>query len=211
MAFTAATSIVLTSCFFDFLNNHSTNTPRIAWRVSGRAVGTPASDGQMAFFNTGDHHIVALDAATGVERWRAATGSTEAPPLAPSCVIVADVVACGDEDIVAFHRDDGSTAWHYHATQGYGPGHFPLTTHDGVVFAGSSGTGPLGTGRVYAIDGRSGAPVWVAAPLAGDTNGVNIADLSVDNDIVVGAIVRGTARLRAGWSHSTRRQAQRAG
>jgi len=193
------TSIALAGChIFDFLDHGSTNTPRIVWRVSGRAIGAPATDGHLVFFNTGDHHVVALDAATGAERWRAATGSVEGPPPSPSCAIVAELVVCGDEDIVAFHRDDGSVAWRYHATQGYGPGHFAIAVHDGVVFAGSNSTGPLGTGRVYAIDGQSGVPVWIAAPLADDAKGVNILGLSVDNDIVVGSIVRNTHPFTGG-------------
>ena len=182
---------------FDLLGTGSERS-RAIWHIVGRAIGTPATDGAEVFFNDGSHEIVAVDAETGAQRWRAATDSTLPVPLAPSCVLVAELVACGDDDVFAFARDDGRPVWRYHATRGYGPGHFPLVSNNGIVYAGSAGIGALGTGTMYALDGASGVPLWVAAPLADDTNGVNITGLSVDGDIVVGAVVRGTKPLTGG-------------
>jgi eukaryotic-like serine/threonine-protein kinase len=172
---------------FDFLSTNDRS--KVVWVHPGRTIGTPAFDGTTVFFNTGDHHIEALDEETGKQLWIAPTMSTEGPPITPSCVIVSQLVVCGDEDIVAFQRATGDVVWRYHATLGYGPGHYGIQAHHGIVFAGSNGVGTLGTGTMYALDGSSGAPLWVAAPLAQDTGGVNIPSVAADSDIVAGAFV----------------------
>src|SRR5215208_5141501 len=70
----AAASLVSSCHLFDF---NGPSEPKILWRIPGREIGTPAFDGTTVFFNANDHHIVALEGNTGIERWRSATGSTE--------------------------------------------------------------------------------------------------------------------------------------
>lgn len=185
-AFGAAASAVLAGCHLFDLSSDGTPDVKVAWHVPGTGGGIPAFDGTTAYFVGGKDSVVAIDAATGQVRWRAATGSVGNASLSANCAVIADLVACGDSSIVAFHRTDGSIAWRFDVA-GEQPGKFAFQVHAGTIYAGS-----FGRGTIYAVDGATGIRRWTEPALASDPNGVNVPALAVDDDIVVGVFVRGT-------------------
>lgn len=184
-----------TSCDLFDLTHHESNSGRVLWHVGGPAqFGPPAFDGATAYFLRNDHQVIALDGETGNLRWLASTGGTRQSTYSDAgCLVAAELVVCGDDDIVALHRADGSVAWRYHPPIGFSPGYFPFRERNGVIYAGSQSSGTL-----YAIDAATGAPRWVSPALSDDTNGVNVLSLSVDDEIVVAAFVRGGHRILGG-------------
>jgi outer membrane protein assembly factor BamB len=182
----AAASTLLAGCHLFDLTDDRTPTVKVAWHVSGTGGGIPVFDGTTAYFVDGKDSVVAIDAATGQIRWRAATGSVGNASQSSNCAMIADLIACGDSGIAAFHHANGSTAWRFDVPREQ-PGKFAFQVHAGTIYAGS-----FGRGTVYAVDGATGALRWTAAALANDPNGVNVPALAADDDIVVGAFVRGT-------------------
>jgi outer membrane protein assembly factor BamB len=167
----------------------------VLWHVSDSAAfGQPGFDGTTVFFTSKHHTIVAVDATSGAVKWRAATGGDvgSTTHTDAGCVIAGELVACGDDDIVAFRRSDGSLVWRYHAQVGFGPGFYPFREHAGVIYGGSQTSGTL-----YAIDAATGAERWAIRAIQ-DTAGVNVFGVSVDDDIVVAAFITGDKPLRGG-------------
>lgn len=180
--------------FLSIFESHSSSGGRTLWRVAGVGIGPPAIDSTRAFFLTNQHQVLAIDLGSGVALWRGVTDTTVGLTQGNAgCVVVAIVVACGDNDIVAFDRQDGKFAWKFHPAVGKYPGYFPMTVNGGVVYAGS----PSGT--VYAID-ASGNQLWATNVFSDTSHSVNIFGLSVDSDIVVAAFARvnDPAPLRGG-------------
>ncbi|MEP6729062.1 MAG: PQQ-binding-like beta-propeller repeat protein [bacterium] len=166
----------------------TTSKATVLWHIGGGAApGPPAFDGTSAYFLTNDHHVIALAPASGTERWRSLTDPRpDATYGLGGCLVSGSVVVCGDEDIVAFRRSDGAFAWRYHATLGYSPGAYQFKEHNGSIYAGS----PSGT--MYAIDAESGSLRWATQVITDTSYLTSITQLSVDDDIVVGAITRFT-------------------
>jgi outer membrane protein assembly factor BamB len=176
------------------LTHWDTSGGRVLWQVPDVAArGQPAFDGETAFFTSTQHRVVAVNAETGAIVWTAETGGPFAGTNSDAgCVIAADLVACGDDDIVAFKRTDGTLVWRYHATIGFGPGFFPFRYRRGVIFASSQGSGTL-----YAIDATTGAELWAKQAIV-DTAGTNVFGVSVDDDIVAAAFITGDKPIQGG-------------
>jgi outer membrane protein assembly factor BamB len=98
-----------------------------------------------------DGFVVALDAATGRERWRAHIGVTESSPLVVGRTIY---VGSWDGRLYALDPHTGDVRWSFR-TGGKIKG---AATSDGrTVFVGSY------DGRVYAVDAATGRPRWSRA------------------------------------------------
>lgn len=130
---------------------------RVLWRVPGDgAPVVPSFDSTTAFFANFHHGLVAIDRRDGAVRWRASTGvGTNGPVAGFNSVVAGDVVVVGDVDLYAYNRESGALAWSFRASDDDETGDHFLSTDDTVVYASSL------DGRVYAIDSRSGVPLWV--------------------------------------------------
>lgn len=95
--------------------------------------------------------LVALDIASGEERWRFEAGVIESSPL-----VVGGVVYIGswDRRVYAIDARSGVKLWEFETGDRVKGG---ASFRDGTVFIGSY------DGRVYALDAASGALVWSAA------------------------------------------------
>jgi outer membrane protein assembly factor BamB len=108
--------------------------------------------------------IVALDAESGDERWRAsaedASNFVSAPVVADGRILTLDVIG----GILAFDAEDGGFLWRTEVVNPIAPRGQPFllqgvgapapVSADGQVFAVDV------TGRVYAFDAETGAPRW---------------------------------------------------
>jgi outer membrane protein assembly factor BamB len=126
------------------------------WHVHGEGRGVPAADASAAYFLSTNHDVVALGAATGMVRWRRATGESGSATAGSKVLLAGSNVIAGDYNVIAFNRTTGTRRWRFVPTDGYGPGIYLGNVIDGVVFAGSP------AGRVYAIDTATGRLRWSA-------------------------------------------------
>lgn len=132
-------------------------TDRPLWHVAARGRGMPAILGDRVYATTVDHTVVALSTIDGSEVWRRSTEETGTFTEGFRVVAADGVVVVGDWDLYAFHADSGERLWSFHPTEGYGPGNFLGQQAGGLVFSGSP------SGRLYAIDLKTGAQRWRAA------------------------------------------------
>jgi len=110
----------------------------------------------MVYFGSGDHHVYALDAATGRLRWKFRTGDVvhSSPALAQGLLYVGS----WDGTLYALQARDGHLAWKF--ATGIDPTRFmqglPASpaVSDGVVVIGSRDN------RIYGLDARTGRRLW---------------------------------------------------
>lgn len=130
---------------------------RVLWRVKGDgAPVVPSFDSTTAFFADFHHGLIAIDQRKGSVKWRASTGvGTDGPVAGFNSVVAGDVVVVGDVDLFAYDRASGALTWSFRASDDDETGDHFLATDGSVIYASSL------YGRVYAIDSRSGIPLWV--------------------------------------------------
>ena len=115
---------------------------------------SPSADGGRLFVSSGNEGrvLLALEGTRGRHRWSHELGS-------PITVIAADdsvVIALARKGMLAAWRaSDGAALW-TRALDGWDPP--PFLLHDGRVFAG------MRRDSLLALDARTGAPAWRAAP-----------------------------------------------
>jgi len=126
------------------------------WQTAVRSRGLPAVHSDTVFAVTTDHAVVAVAVDDGRERWRRSTGERGWTTEGSRVVVVDDIVVAGDWDLYAYDVRSGEPRWAYHPAAGYAPGYFLGVASHGRVFTGSP------SGRLYAIDGRTGRPLWIA-------------------------------------------------
>lgn len=124
--------------------------------------------------------IIALDATTGAERWRAIVDAFIYEPVS-----IADgtVYVQGGDGIRALNAETGSVRWQFATLDGQAVSTAP-TVVDGVVYTGGHGQ------RVYALNANDGAILWSAMTWQGISGPV-----TVGGDIVV--VASGAGDLRA--------------
>jgi outer membrane protein assembly factor BamB len=143
----------------------SSRTGDVRWtRSYHRCIAaTPAASGATVYVSvmdpspcSSDHdpkdgYLVALDAATGRERWRAAIGVTESSPL-----VVGRRVYVGSWDgrLYALDRRTGAVDWSFR-TEG--------KVKDAAAFANRTVVVGSYDGRIYALDEATGTRLWSAA------------------------------------------------
>jgi outer membrane protein assembly factor BamB len=130
---------------------------RVLWAAPGTGWSiTPSYDSNRVFFGSMDHQVIALDRETGKALWQAGTGAGPGGATAgTNTVVVGDVVVIGDVDLYAFDRVTGERRWVFQPNDLDVTGGKRLDADSATIYASSF------TGRVYAIDARSGTLRWV--------------------------------------------------
>jgi outer membrane protein assembly factor BamB len=121
-------------------------------------LSSPAVAGNTVYIGSGDQHVYALDAHTGVQRWAFATGDV----VHASPAVVDGVVYIGswDRNVYAIDATSGRERWRY------------TTGNDTVIYnqigiassaAIANGVVLVGgrDGKFHAIDAATGTPKWV--------------------------------------------------
>lgn len=149
---------------------------QVVWRVSAGQVlsGGVGSDGQRVVVGTPKGEILAFDAASGRELWRARVNSEvlAAPVVAEGMA----VVRSGDSRIYAFEVADGKRRWVYQRST---PS-LSLRSAVSVVVDGRVTLAGFPGGKLVAIANNNGAAVWevtVALP-KGATELERVADIT---------------------------------
>jgi len=148
-----------------------------AWRV---AVGQPVSggvgsDGKLVVVGTAKGEVLAFDAATGKEAWKARVSSEvlAAPTLGGDGLVA---VRSGDSRIFAFDAADGKRRWVFQRTTPP----LSLRSQVGVVLAGRALLAGFPGGKLVAVSTVNGAALWeatVALP-KGSTELERVADIT---------------------------------
>jgi outer membrane protein assembly factor BamB len=149
---------------------------RQVWRISaGQPIsGGVGSDGKLVVVGTPKGEVLAFDAATGRETWKARVSSEvlAAPVVAEGLAIVRS----GDSRIFGFDVLDGKRRWVYQRSV---PA-LSLRSNVGVVPAGKVTLAGFPGGKLVAIANNNGAAVWevtVALP-KGATELERVADVT---------------------------------
>jgi outer membrane protein assembly factor BamB len=117
--------------------------------------------------------------------------------MGTSMAVSGSVVVAGDYNLVAFARDSGALRWRFVPGAGYGPGIYLGAAAAGLVYAGSP------AGRLYAVDGESGAQRWSALVVADGP--ATVFQPIVDRDHVVAVFTAFSAPNRGGVAAYDRR------
>lgn len=169
---------------------------RVLWRADLTPLGernADATGGGLAFGDgtlfatTGFGRLVALDPATGAERWtqRFSAPVTGAPAVAGDRVLV----AARDNSINAVRTGNGRLIW----TAPGAPSNSGVITGTGPSAAGDTVVFPSGASEIIAAR-PEGIRLW-AASLAGERRGfayAGISDITADPVITRGAVYAGT-------------------
>ncbi len=136
----------------------------------------PAVSGSSVYFLTKRHEVVAVDALSGVVRWRQGTGEPGEETLGSSVLACGSMVIAGDYALVGFDGATGERRWRFEPGRGYGAGLYLGESHGALVFAGSP------SGHLYAVGVPDGRLRWYAQPVAA-------ADTTVFQPVVAGDLV----------------------
>lgn len=143
-----------------------TNDGGLLWFVREPGSSTkPGVDtsGKVIFWYTSTRDLVALDAATGKEKWRTKVIDAGVGAMGEDIAVVGDVVAVGDVDVFAFRASTGERLWRHGRFPGGNEGTRPLG-HDDTAFylAGVDGL-------LTKVDARTGRDIWVRSLAHGDS------------------------------------------
>jgi outer membrane protein assembly factor BamB len=159
---------------------------RQIWRIgAGQIVsGGVGSDGKLVVVGTPKGEVLAFDAATGREAWKARVSSEVL--AAPAVVEGLVVVRSGDSRIFGFDATDGKRRWVYQRSTPT----LSLRSNVGVVLAGKVTLAGFPGGKLVAIANNNGAAVWevtVALP-KGATELERVADVT-SSPVISGSTV----------------------
>ncbi len=148
----------------------SADVPRpgsdVVWEVLERgSTAKPGVDtsGKTIFFYTGVRDLVALDAATGRQKWRTRVINGAGTAFGKDIAVAGDVVAVGEVDVYAFRASTGERLWAHGRSPGGNEGERTIAT-DGRYFYLAGVDGLLSK-----VDAVSGRDVWVRSLALGDT------------------------------------------
>lgn len=119
-------------------------------------LSSPMVEGDTVYFGSGDHHVYALDAATGKLRWKFEAGDVvhSSPAIANGVLYI----GCWDGVMYALNAKTGGLLWKYatgtdavHFMQGI-PGS-PAVVNGIVVFGSRDNF-------IYALDAHTGKLIW---------------------------------------------------
>lgn len=112
--------------------------------------------------------LLALDTASGSERWFAPTdGSVAASPIVVGPYVI---VPSKDGFVYAWDRADGRLAWRTAA----GAGVSSPAVHEGLIFVAGGSFG--GRGNITALEATTGVPRWLSSPGGPVQSSVTYAD-----------------------------------
>jgi outer membrane protein assembly factor BamB len=152
------------------------------WRVPGRVRGTPALSDTTAYVLTRNHAVFAVDRSTGTLLWEARTGEPGEATQGWRVALTSGTVVAGDYNVVAFDRSSGALRWRFQPADGYGAGIYIGAIQNDVVFTGSP------AGRLYAIDGNTGALRW-STLVWGDKTATLFEPVTDGHDLAAGFTV----------------------
>jgi outer membrane protein assembly factor BamB len=146
-----------------------TESGDINWEVEfGRCIAaSPAVDSDLVYVALMDPwpcrnhdesapgYIVALDAATGEERWRFASGVTETSPLVVDGTLY---FGAWDHNVYALDAESGEKLWSYETGDQVKSA---VAWRNGTVYSGSY------DGRMYALDAGTGELKWATSGRSG--------------------------------------------
>jgi outer membrane protein assembly factor BamB len=132
-------------------------TGAILWATTVHTAGadsTPVLGADGCLYVGAGHSVVALDAATGAQKWRFETaGDVEsAPTLAPDGTLY---FGADDAKVYALDSSNGTLKWYFAFPDGSDTDSSPALGADGTVYIGSD------KGTLYALNGQQGALEWV--------------------------------------------------
>ena len=131
---------------------------RFIFKAGGAIRSTPALRENSLYFGSNDSNVYAIDAGTGVERWRFKTGGavTSSPATGTNDLFVTS----RDGNLYALALASGSEHWHFEFGRDVGANDYwdyyaasPVLA-DGRIYVGS------GDGHVYCIDAANGKSIW---------------------------------------------------
>lgn len=135
---------------------------RWAYQARGWVFADAAVDERFVFFGSQDRCVYALNKKTGKLVWKQATNGRVESGIGVDAHQV--YVASCDGSMYCFDKENGERHWTF-ATGEDGQRKAiysaPIVTEDTIYFAASS------SGRVYAVDKFTGAPVWNFVPAPG--------------------------------------------
>ncbi len=151
-------------------------------------LSSPAVDGGVVYFGSGDHHVYALDAQIGKLRWKFEAGDVvhSSPAIANGILYV----GCWDGGLYALNAKTGELAWKF--TTGSDATHFMQgipgspAVADGIVVFGSRDN------NIYALDAALGKEIW----RQGNSCSWVIASPAIENGVVY-ITTSDTMKLRA--------------
>jgi outer membrane protein assembly factor BamB len=181
VALDAATGSELWTFASDFAWLHavSAKTGQVRWQVDGvAATAAPAVANGTIYAIGDDGSLVALDAATGTERWRRALTTDPGQPTSqitsPTVAGEGVFIALRDGTLIAFDQDDGAESWRMSIGASVAAA---LVAAGDVLYLGGL------DGVVRAVDADTGAELWtftldgwVSGPLAVAGGQVYVAD-----------------------------------
>jgi outer membrane protein assembly factor BamB len=145
------------------------------WKISAGQIisGGVGSDGKLVVVGTPKGEVLAFDAASGKEIWRARVSSEvlAAPVVAEGLV----VVRSGDSRIFGLEAVDGKRRWVYQRSSPT----LSLRSSGGVLIDGRHTLAGFPGGKLVAIANNNGASVWEAAVALpkGSTELERVADI----------------------------------
>ena len=124
----------------------------------GAAAGVPVVADGVVYLQDLDSNILAIDLATGAERWRHEVGIPLSGPNGPAAADGLVVAAVGNAELIALHAETGELAWRQEVEK---DGFQPVIWNDLVLL----GTGALAhvaghSGFAHAFDLHTGEPRW---------------------------------------------------
>jgi outer membrane protein assembly factor BamB len=154
-----------------------------AWSfATGAGVGwTTVTDGSVAYANSGDGFLYAINVAKGSQRWRFETSATGERALTSSAV-GGDFVYAGcnvggstqQQGLCAVDRSTGKLSWSWYADCNCQPSAFilsgPVVSGSTVVFGYYTG-GAYGKKVLIALDAATGTLLWQATAGSGSPGG----------------------------------------
>jgi outer membrane protein assembly factor BamB len=138
--------------FVGILGVGSSGEPARRWQDHRAAWGEPAIDGKRLYAIVVPNRVAAFSLTSGREQWQTSIG-VRGTILTPTIVTTSAAVIVADDDITGLDGSSGAVLWHVGLKES-GAGRYLGATHGSFVFAGSS------TGRLYAIDSRTGRIGW---------------------------------------------------
>jgi len=143
---------------------------KLLWEAStGPVSSAPLVHGKLIYVGTDDGALVALDVATGKQKWRyAARGAVLGTP-----VVAGDSVffSTDRDKIFALDRDSGKWRWEYERET---PEEFTLRGSSGVTVAGDLVLCGFADGNLVALAAAGGETRWVKSLAAGKTQFVDV-------------------------------------
>ena len=161
------------------------------WKVAEPGRGTPSTDGNVVFFLTAGHDVVALNAKTGTLLWRAATAERGDGLTGSFIGRAGQQVVVGEFDLTLLDVRTGRELWRFAPTNGYGAGLYVGAMAGEMLYTGSP------AGRLYAINTATRTERW-SYSVSATAAPVTVYEPAIDRGAVYATFTRFTSPPRGG-------------